>query len=85
MVDESTDITTTPGLFELDEICSKQLVIGESSACILATIPAAADTIDVWQLNGDRITPVSDENTFVVPSILEPDEVNGIPPPKCHD
>ena len=84
MVGVSED-NVTSALFELDEICSKQLVIGWPSACILDTTPAVADTIDVWQLNGERIAPVSEEKTFAVPSTLESLEFNGMPPAKCQD
>ena len=84
MVGVSTDKGTTV-LFESDEMCWRQLVTGWPIACILATTPAAAETMEVWQLNGSRTAPVSAENTFAVPSTVEPDEVNGIPPAKCHD
>ena len=63
---------------------SMQSAMGRPSASMPAMTPAAAETIDVWQLKGLRTAPASAEKTFVVPATRDEPSTRGIPPAQCH-
>ena len=78
------DIDVGGGGGKLAVMWSMQSAVGRPSASMPAMTPAAAETIDVWQLKGLRTAPASAEKTFVVPATRDEPSTRGIPPAQCH-
>ena len=82
--EDTGDVDGGGGGGKLAVMWSMQSAVGRPSASMPAMTPAAAETIDVWQLKGLRTAPASAEKTFVVPATRDEPSTRGIPPAQCH-